>query len=99
MRSEALDLNFLIRPNSHNFGAVRNCFRQSVLNFGCWLGCAGCDGRGVWHWDTLGLLRSCRRETSKLRDNSAPAVAGRFRGVVFVLGDRCVSPALLVLSI
>ena len=29
--SEALDLNFLIRPNSHNFGTVRNCFMLQEL--------------------------------------------------------------------
>ena len=28
---EALDLNFLIRPNSHNFGTVRNCFMLQEL--------------------------------------------------------------------
>ena len=29
--NEALDLNFLIRPNSHNFGTVRNCFMLQEL--------------------------------------------------------------------
>lgn len=53
----------------------------------------------MWDWNTLGVLRSCRRETSKLRDNSALAVAGHFRGVLFDLDDRYVSPALLVLSL
>ena len=43
---------------------------------------AGCDGCGVRDWNTLGVLRSCRRETSKLRDTS-----GHFRRSVFVLKD------------
>ena len=47
LQIEALDLNFLIRPNSLNFGTVRNCFllqelfvcfkslSRSVLRFCC----------------------------------------------------------------
>ena len=31
MQIEALDLNFLIRPNSLNFGTVRNCFMLQEL--------------------------------------------------------------------
>ena len=31
MQIEALDLNILIRPNSHNFGTVRNCFMLQEL--------------------------------------------------------------------
>ena len=31
LKIEALDLNFLIRPNSHNSGTVRNCFMLQEL--------------------------------------------------------------------
>ena len=34
MQIEALDLNFLIRPNSLNFGTVRNCFMFQELFVG-----------------------------------------------------------------
>ena len=29
--NEALDQNFLIRPNSHSFGTIRNCFMLQEL--------------------------------------------------------------------
>ena len=52
LQIKALELNFLIRPNSHNFGTVRNCFVLQELFV--WFWCfSNCLLRSFWSFEWL----------------------------------------------